>query len=378
MMLRVGGRSLVIALSANDRQHVHADIKTPKATVSVDVHANVALDQTGDPWIPAVTPAAMKLGCDVSTGSPVDDTLLSNVTEAQSVLHSWYRDLQPISIDAPPGSSAPERGRAAGCFFSGGVDSFYSATQLGDEISHLIFVHGFDVDIQDGDLAAKALAGARAAAQALGKVLIEVRTNLRHFTDRSRCQWGAVYHGAALTHVGLLLSDHLDHIYIPSTYNSSELVPWGSHPDLDPLWSSSRVEFIHHGVGSTRPQKVRALVDNDAAMENLRVCWQNPGGEYNCGRCEKCVRTILNIQAAGGAGRCRTLPSSVSPKALRTLRVKHGGQVWARENLAAMRASGVTDPALEKSMTRMIRRGYLHNWIHRAKSRAYKMSPSEI
>lgn len=318
----------------------------------------------------------MKLKYGISTDLPVDKLLIDNIADAQKLLASWYRYLEPVPITAPHRTEPSTDGRGVGCFFSGGVDSFYSATQLGDEITHLIFVHGFDVDIEDEELAAKALDGARRAARAFGKTLIEVRTDLRRFTDRSRCDWGLVYHGAALAHVGHLLAGHLERIFIPATYDSSELRPWGSHPHLDPLWSGGRVQFIHHGEEATRAQKVQTLIDNDVAMANLRVCWKHPAGEYNCGRCEKCVRTIISIQAAGGSGRCQTLPATVTPDTIRKLKINHGGQIWARENLAAIRASGVADAGLEESMLRLIRRGNLHDVVHRARHWAYRRYPS--
>ena len=44
---------------------------------------------------------------------------------------------------------------------------------------------------------------------------------------------------------------------------------------------------------------------------HLRVCWQNVGTDLNCGRCEKCVRTMAMLAGAGVLDRCETFPDRV-------------------------------------------------------------------
>jgi hypothetical protein len=147
----------------------------------------------------------------------------------------------------------------------------------------------------------------------------------------------------------------LGHVIVPASYHVNELFPWGSHPQLDPLWSSSAVTFEHHGHDATRPEKVASIAGNDAAMAHLRVCWENPGNAYNCGRCEKCLRTMINLHAVGAGARCRTLPSALPLEAVRGLRLSHGGQVFARENLAAMGDADVGEPELRRALLAAVR-----------------------
>ncbi|HUO85661.1 MAG TPA: hypothetical protein VM534_11160 [Thermoanaerobaculia bacterium] len=43
------------------------------------------------------------------------------------------------------------------------------------------------------------------------------------------------------------------------------------------------------------------------ALKVLRVCHENPeSAEYNCGRCEKCLRTMITLEIAGVLGRAQT------------------------------------------------------------------------
>jgi hypothetical protein len=68
---------------------------------------------------------------------------------------------------------------------------------------------------------------------------------------------------------------------------------------VDGLFSSQRVAVIHDGARYSRFQKVRELASWPGALTALRVCPGDPGKELNCGICEKCLRTRLELLAAG-------------------------------------------------------------------------------
>jgi hypothetical protein len=44
---------------------------------------------------------------------------------------------------------------------------------------------------------------------------------------------------------------------------------------------------------------VLAIAEDPVAHVTLRVCWLNPDQSNNCGRCEKCLRTMTSLAAAG-------------------------------------------------------------------------------
>jgi bacterioferritin-associated ferredoxin len=67
----------------------------------------------------------------------------------------------------------------------------------------------------------------------------------------------------------------------------------------DPLLSSLSFAIVHDGAEQHRVGKARALAAWPEALRNLRVCWAGRSADTNCGRCEKCVRTILEFRAAG-------------------------------------------------------------------------------
>ena len=205
-------------------------------------------------------------------------------------------------------------------------------------LTHLIFVHGFDLPL-DSELRQPAALAAREVAAALGLELIEVETNVRSLIDRY-VSW-ELCHGAALASVGLLFQERFRKILIPSTHSYADLTPWGSHPLLDPLWSTELTEFVHDGTHATRVEKCLAVADSDIALRHLRVCWENRDGRYNCGECEKCLRTMISLAAAEALERCGTLPHRLDAEAVAAMPLGSGNKrAYATENLAVLERTG--------------------------------------
>ncbi|WP_156155935.1 hypothetical protein [Demequina phytophila] len=338
----------------------------PDDAVTLWFEADVPLKPSSAPALPAALPIAMRVGSSLVLQGDFDGVALANAQRAQELLEHWFSDLSRVDISATTGSPAvPSAG--VGCFFSGGVDSFYSVLAHADVITHLIFVHGFDIPLADVDLADRALHEVRAAAAALGMKLVVVRTNVRELSD-PYVAWGDQYHGAALAAVGHLLADHFREVLIPASHHVTELFPWGTHPDLDPLWSSSELEFLHDGEDRTRPEKVSSIAVSQVALDHLRICWENRGGLYNCGECEKCVRTMISLRAAGALDHCRTLPQVIDASSLRRLRSGNRVAMFARENLLALETSGTSDRELERALRSFVRRAPLWELLNQVKS----------
>lgn len=60
---------------------------------------------------------------------------------------------------------------------------------------------------------------------------------------------------------------------------------------------SSRVQFYSSGMELTRLEKVKYISDWEYVRKNLQVC--NIDNTCNCGRCEKCIRTMGELYALG-------------------------------------------------------------------------------
>ena len=271
----------------------------------------------GDVLLAAGLLPAMALGEPLEVPLPVSPELLDATDVLQDVFAGWYREFRRVEVRAAGGTVRRGRRRAkraepVACFFSGGADSFYSVLEHRDRLTHLLLIYGFDVGVDDQAMRAQVDQHLRTAADELGLPLVEVETNLREFSDNHHCYWGLHYHGAALAVIGQVLRTTFGEVIAGSSYPYPSLFPWGSHPMTDPLWvAGEELVFTHHGNEADRVDKLARVADSDIAMAHLRVCFENLDGAYNCGRCEKCVRTMVGLRVTGGLDRAKTLPTQL-------------------------------------------------------------------
>lgn len=127
--------------------------------------------------------------------------------------------------------------------------------------------------------------------QGFGKSLIPVETNHYSFGYRYNLSRNLTQ-GSVLGSVALLLG--FPHVYVPNSYTYNQLFPLGSHPLTDPLWSNECVEIIHDGCEAERTEKTKLICRNEAALMNLRVCFDDVN--TNCGKCPKCLRTMIALK----------------------------------------------------------------------------------
>ena len=218
---------------------------------------------------------------------------------------SWPRP------DRPP-LPAPD-GRRTAAFFSGGVDSFALLAEHEDEIDDLLFVRGFDVPVREHARNEEVLRTVRAAAEAVGKPLIIVDTDLRDFSDPVADWTWFVYGGLIATslllectHRTVLCAASVADHHLPEEAVRLRGTPFGN----------TRTEMRIEGRTATRVEKVAAVAASGLARDTLRVCWQNVPGTVNCGTCQKCVRTHAALVASGGAGTIATFPDELALDAL--------------------------------------------------------------
>jgi hypothetical protein len=246
-------------------------------------------------------------------GAPPDAVWLRNVPEALRMAARWWGysesclpQIRPDSgVDSPP----PVGGRALALCFSGGVDSFYTLLRGEHRVEVLVMVHGYDIRCMDTIRARAAERSLRQVAAALGIRAVLIRTNLREHPACRGANWEQV-HGGALAAVGHLLSEEVDRLAISASYPRVFDRPWGSHRALDPCWSSSRVTILHVGAEKWRAEKLAALLDEPLVRAHLRVCWENRAPTGNCGACEKCLRTMLALEAQGCLSEFPVFPPS--------------------------------------------------------------------
>lgn len=375
------------------------------------------LSRAADPFVTAALLPAMRegRGLEVGPGLALSPKLAGNLGLLQEIHHRWNPVFKIVPVRAAT-SPAAALSEGALTFFSGGVDSTYTFLKRQPELTHLVFVQGFDFFVNaggsgafsTGDLAdlsqlafkltrprdgvsaflraslsqdtVRALADYQTSsladgglesrltgdlerllagppvwetrrfsgvrlrpetkdllkdgpagqdlyrlnrllledaypqeiarrddtiyrtaiernarfARAFGKTLIAVSTNHYAFGYRYNLSRNLTQ-GSALAGIALLLG--FPRAYLPAAYSYSQLIPLGSHPLTDPLWSNESVEIVHDGAEARRVDKVMAIAGNAPALANLRVCFDDMND--NCGKCAKCLRTMVPLELLG-------------------------------------------------------------------------------
>ncbi len=100
---------------------------------------------TADPFLAAALLPAMLEGrrLTVAPGASVSPRLVANLETLQDIHRCWNPAFKAVPVEA---ETAPARPANDGtlAFFSGGVDSSYTFLKKQSEITHLVFVQGFD------------------------------------------------------------------------------------------------------------------------------------------------------------------------------------------------------------------------------------------
>jgi hypothetical protein len=136
---------------------------------------------------------------------------------------------------------------------------------------------------------------------------------------------------------------------IAASLHRDDQVRVGTHPELDPLYSSEALEIRHEGGELRRIEKLALVADWPAGLSALRVCWAgiHPEGPLNCSRCHKCVITMLGLVALGRLRDCPAFVAhDVTLAMTNALRVNTPSSMgFYRELIEPLRARGRSDLA---------------------------------
>ena len=240
--------------------------------------------------------------------------LKEGLETVMAIMHHWTDGaFLPLTIDAPLTRSSIHEGtkRHASIFLSGGMDSLAALKLLKDNYApthpgypkDALLIHGFDIGgvMERGakyHVFERAKAAMSPVAEDANLNLIPVYTNIRHLCD-NRDLWLNYFFGAVLAASVHAFAPRIDLAWLASSFDIPSLHPCGSHPLLDPEYGSSDLEIRHRDVGLSRMEKLTIVSGWDVAFQHFRVCLANVPDKLNCGRCEKCVRTMLELEALG-------------------------------------------------------------------------------
>ena len=260
--------------------------------LSYRLPGSYSVSRSGDAFVAQALFPAMARGetIEVDPELPVSPKFLGNCYVLQEIFHTWNRALKLISIRASESPAQPLNDGAM-CFFSGGVDSTYTFLKHQDEIDQVVYLHNFNFPGRSDAVAAERN---RRFVEGFGKTFIPIETNSGSFGHRyglSRFLTQCSELGAPALLFGF------PRTFVAATLTYNDLVACGGHPLTDPLFSNEGMEVVHDGADATRVDKLRRVVECDAALANLIVCVDDPN--QNCGRCNKCLRTMIPLTLLG-------------------------------------------------------------------------------
>lgn len=260
-----------------------------------------------DAALAACVMPAMRSGGTLTLEHPVSPRMLRGLREYQGIQRAWSfgwdefdPPLEEVEVIAPARAPATQQatGRVA-AFFSGGVDSWATVLENPD-LTDLIFVRGVDLlprFAHQGDLADVTEERLRDAADELGLTLHIAETNLREFSDPI-IPWD-FYSECPLVAIALFFEPLFDRVLIAGDTDYETQPPMGSARLVDQLLSTEALEIVDAGGRTNREDRLERVAKHPAAQRTLRVCWENPDGAYNCGRCRKCMVTKISLEALG-------------------------------------------------------------------------------
>jgi hypothetical protein len=260
---------------------------------------------------------------------PICSSLAAGLEEAMRLFASWWPHVEPIPIEASGGRRAtrPIPARRTGVCMSGGADALVAliANRAAFPLDHPDAIregfyyrgmNSFDL-LPDGRMDPRRAAGHDAHVARLAKLADEadfrltvLDTNVRTLYEdwagyRDQCC------GAATLAPAMMFGRRITDLLVASTGYGPEAPPHGSHPILDPLFSTAAIHVRLTEPLLLRHEKLPLLVSWAPGLDVLDVCVhaEPPSpGRVNCGTCQKCVRTMLGLLAMGKLHEAPTLP----------------------------------------------------------------------
>jgi len=261
-------------------------------------------------------------------GFEISPKLLSRIKNIQNIYTKWYPhiNLKKIKVVNYQLNKIENKTQdKIASFFSCGIDSFDTILQnkklkTKDRINTILFVFGFDIHVKDKKLSNQTKKMIDLASKDLSLEPIYIKSNIREFTERFFL-WDCIL-GSILSSISHLFEGFLSKIYISSTRDYKHLIPDGSHPKLDYLFSSENLKIIHFGSTRSRIDKIFENVSKSkTALKNLKVCWLNKGGKINCCTCEKCLRTMIGLELAGVLNNAEKFEKKLTNKLLSNIKI---------------------------------------------------------
>lgn len=277
-------------------------------------------DDRSDGLVASLLFFSLMNGADIVSALPISEKLYYQLTYhlIPQLCRCNTAVISPIKIEAPLVSAGYPEARGVGCGLSCGVDSFttlYEYTRLvpldSFKLTHLTYlkvgahdgqIGKYDKKVQDS-LFQSQLSHAKAFCTRYAYKLLVVESNLTEIIDR---MFGFYNYEQFHSYVNAGTILHLQKLFHRYYYSpaycldafSVDVKKDAAHYErvLLPLFSTETTSFYSSNQAMSRIEKERLLSDFEQSYEWLLVCWLHTP---NCGKCGKCIRTMLGLDFIG-------------------------------------------------------------------------------
>ncbi|MEM6501346.1 MAG: hypothetical protein AAF685_05860 [Cyanobacteria bacterium P01_C01_bin.89] len=314
-------------ISAPELAHAEGNIKyrvaVESATGSQPLWFSLAEQYTelvsdrADGALAALLFPAMVRGEDIHVEGVLSERLYYNLSgRCQALLRSLDPTLKTIKIHAPhlasatSESTAKATGVATG--FSGGVDSFcalvdhyprYNPTVVPSHaITHLLYNNVGSHGSGGKELFLNRYRALQPFVKTLGLPFIAVNSNAGEFYNGLPF---AKVHTVLNTAVSLVLQRGIRVFLYASALHYAKISSSGAggtakiDPLLLPLLSTENLDAVSVGCEYTRAEKLLRLTEVPDTYAHLDVCCASHKQGGNCSQCDKCLWTLVALEAVG-------------------------------------------------------------------------------
>lgn len=264
------------------------------------------ISDRGDGFLACILVSAMYFQEKVEICPTVSPRMAYNLDEVMYIIHHRSGGkLSPTEIKYHNFSKqAPEKAAdGVGMTFSGGVDSFFTLWSnlpqnqpfQDARLTHGVFIQGiFDLNFHHQTYYNHWLKIYSQLFKENHLQLLQFRTNAGHFSH-PWVDW--VYEVIPfLVGTSMILSKLFKRFYVASSSERPrEQINYGT--PTTQLLSTETLDIFYHGLQMNRLEKITAISEWDQARKHLRVCGDHKRDItlINCGKCEKCLRSIIAL-----------------------------------------------------------------------------------
>jgi hypothetical protein len=380
----------------------NADRREEEIYFEVDRQHSDALSQNIDAFFLATLIPAIHYGEQRYTiEGEVSPELYESIKEALGWISHWYSQHREPLIDMQVQTSTnptkKKHQRNAGWLMSGGIDSYatFFNNRAVFSAEHPRYIKdgivAFGLEVADPKKFEYVLSKLKKVAKTLEVTLIPVYTNIYliygEVEQRNGHElWKHEFQGAVLASLGHILNNRIDSLYIPSSGSYDSDTPYGTHPLIDPCFSSRNLQINHDGFRFSRFEKTKMIGEHLSSDFFLRVCndfKKYDETHFNCGQCEKCICTMLGFLALGKLDGLNAFPNNDVTKDM----IIENALVWKddeapfyRELISPLKKLGRDDlvDGVEQVLKRSKRREIKSNFKSRMKEMDQKLFDGHV